>query len=245
MSNVLLYDYPGSICSQMARLALEEKGVIYARQTIDIIKTHEQFEPWYIALNPKSVVPTLRIDDLIVTDTINIVKHVDSDFDGPSLTPKNQQFMEQLMTDIMGLHYGVLLYSGSLTPERTSPTIIARGKLLEQMLIERPEHAALLQKRIDGNRRMQLILGDEDEVDRHITTARSIVSNLNTALGETRFVAGDHYTLADTFATAAIARFRLHGFENWWNGGLKPNVSRYIGAMKDRPSWTAAGIVDS
>lgn len=245
MSNVLLYDYPGSICSQMARLALEEKGVTYARQTIDIIKTHEQFEPWYIALNPKSVVPTLRIDDMIITDTINIVKRVESDFDGPSLISENSSFMEQLMTDIMGLHYGVLLYSGSLTAARTSPTIMAREKLLEQMLIERPEHAGLLQKRIDGNRRMQLILGDENEVQKHITAARSIVSNLDAALAETKFVADDHYTLADTFATAAIARFRLHGFEDWWNGGLNPNVSRYINAMKARSSWTAAGVVDS
>ena len=245
MSKVLIYDYPGSICSQMARLALEEKGITYTRQTIDIINTHEQFEPWYIALNPKSVVPTLRIDDLIVTDTINIVKCIDSDFDGPSLSPVNHQFMEQLMTDIMGLHYGVLLYSGSLTPERTSPTIIARGKLLEQMLLERPQHSELLQKRVDGNRRMQDILSNDDEVERYIDAARSIVDQLDASLAETEFVAGDQYSLADTFATAAIARFRKHGFENWWIGGRNPNVSRYINAMRERPSWIAAGIVDS
>ena len=55
----LLYDYPGSICCQMTRLTLAEKGVDYDKQTIDIIDKREQFEPWYTKLNPKAVVPTL------------------------------------------------------------------------------------------------------------------------------------------------------------------------------------------
>ena len=65
MSNpkVVLYDYPASICSQMARLALLEKGVPFERRNIDIMKKAEQFEPWYTALNPKAVVPTLAIGD--------------------------------------------------------------------------------------------------------------------------------------------------------------------------------------
>ena len=58
---VVLYDYPTSICSQMARLALLEKGVPFERRNIDIMKKAEQFEPWNTALNPKAVVPTLEI----------------------------------------------------------------------------------------------------------------------------------------------------------------------------------------
>jgi glutathione S-transferase len=37
MTDLLLYDYPGSICSQMARLAIIEKGLPFKRQTIDIM----------------------------------------------------------------------------------------------------------------------------------------------------------------------------------------------------------------
>ena len=58
---VLLYDYPGSICCQMVRLTLAEKGVAYAKQTVDIMGKAEQFELWYTALNSKAVVPTLKI----------------------------------------------------------------------------------------------------------------------------------------------------------------------------------------
>lgn len=77
-TRLFLYDFPGSICSQVARLALAEKGVAYDRQTVDIMDNKaEQFEPRYTALNPRAVVPTLKIDDESVADTINIVKQVD------------------------------------------------------------------------------------------------------------------------------------------------------------------------
>ena len=94
--NVVLYDYPTSICSQMARLALLEKSVPFERRNIDIMKKAEQFEPWYTALNPKAVVPTLAIDDEIVTDTVRIVYRIDGDFDGPRLTPVEPENAEAM-----------------------------------------------------------------------------------------------------------------------------------------------------
>jgi glutathione S-transferase len=58
-------------------------------------------------------------------------------------------------------------------------------------------------------------------------------------------VSASHYTLADAFATAALARFRLHGFEIWWSAGANPSVAAYYRRMQERPSWSAAGVVDS
>ena len=76
MTNLLLYDHQASICSQMARLALVEKGLQFERRQVDIMEVNEQFEPWYVALNPRAVVPTLQIDEEIVTDTIHIVNRL-------------------------------------------------------------------------------------------------------------------------------------------------------------------------
>jgi len=244
MTEILLYDYPGSICSQMARLALSEKGVVYARQTIDIMKNHEQFEPWYVALNPKAVVPTLRIGSRIFTDTINIVTQVDALFDGPSLSPADPVSMQQTMSRIMGLHYGVLLYSGRSSDDGISPTIITRGKFLKRMLNEHPDRAELLKKRIEGNAGMQSILADPVLVEHHVEAARAVVNLLDDTLDQTEFVSADHYTLADTFATAALARFRMHGLERWWSDGENTHVRRYYDTVKARPSWADAAVVD-
>ena len=247
-NSVLLYDYPGSICSQMARLALEEKGVEYDRQTVDIIETAEQFEPWYTALNPRAVVPTLVIDGKVITDTVRIVNYIDDVFDGPALTPSDEQaaeHMRQMMSDIMGLHYGVLLYCRMLAPDGSSPTIVARGDFLRQQLEDHPERAEVLKKRIAGNERLQRILADPDETDRHVGEAEALVGQMNIVLNDHDFISADHFTLADTFAAAALARFRLHGFEDWWAGGRNANISPYYERLKARPSWSRAEIVDS
>jgi glutathione S-transferase len=227
---LLLYDFPGSICSQMARLALAEKGVAHDRRIVDIMDAAEQFEPWYTALNPRAVVPTLQIGDEVVTDTIRIVQCIDSDCDGPPLTPEDDagaEAMERMMRDIMALHYGVLLYSRRLEADGSAPTVAARGQFLRRQLELHPERAELLERRIAGNENLLNILADREETARHVGEAKALVGHIDEALSEHEFVSAGHYTLADTFATAALARFRLHGFHIWWSGGENAHVADY------------------
>jgi glutathione S-transferase len=190
------------------------------------------------------VVPTLKIGDKIVTDTIRIVNHINA-LPGPDLTLGNNAHVQTWMSRIMSLHYGVLLYSGSLESDRTSPTMISRAENLQAMQRTRPELAAVMAKRIAGNTRLQAILKDPDKVAEHIDTARVLVADMSDALENKLFICGNGYSLADSFATAALARFRLHGFEDWWSNGANPNVAPYYAKMIARPSFTKAGVVDT
>ena len=151
----------------MVRLTLAEKGVAYRTHRVDIGKTaNQQFEPWYVALNPKAVVPTLAIGDRIITN------------------------------------------------------------------------------RVAGNTRFQAALADPDSVAEHIAGAHDLVRRLDDHLATSGFVAGDCYSLADTFATAALARFDMHGFAGWWSKAL-PAVAAYYARVAIRPSWKAAGIINT
>lgn len=244
---VLLYDYPGSICCQMVRLTLAEKGVVYERHNVDIMDKAEQFEPWYTALNPKAVVPTLALGDEIVIDTMAIVPRIDRDFDGPALTPSapdERSAMDATMRDVMALHYGVLLYA--MRPEKggRSP-VVERGFFLRREREKHPERAEVLARRIAGNDRMQRILADPTEVERHVGDARAVVGRIDAALAGRDFVSAAHWTLADAFATAALARFRLHGFDGWWSNGENERVARYYERMKARKSFVDAGVIDT
>ena len=247
-AEIVLYDYPTSICCQMVRLTLSEKGVPFERRNVDIMEKAEQFEPWYTALNPKAVVPTLAIGDEIVTDTFRIVHRIDQRFKGPNLTPNDPaqaEAMGCMMRDIMALHYGVLLYSRRLNDNGRSPIVEARGKFLQQQRERHPNRASLLDARIAGNQRLQAALANPSETARHVNDARLLVDRIDKALSQTRFVSGNCYTLADTFATAALARFRLHGFDVWWSNDTNGNVADYYRRVGERFSWSAAGIVDS
>ena len=184
------------------------------------------------------MVPTLAIGDEIVTDTVRIVYRIDRDFDGPRLTPvepESAEAMGRMMRDIMGLHYGVLMYSRLLDEGGKSPVVVARGNFLREQRSKYPDRASVLDARIAGNERLQAALADPAEIARHVDEARLLVGRIDDALSQTRFVSDDSYTLADTFATAALARFRLQGFEDWWSGGANSNVADLLLAHARAP----------
>ena len=239
MADVTLYDHKSSICSQMARLALVEKGVAFKRRQVDIMETNEQFEPWYVGLNPKAVVPTLVLGDEVVTNTIRIVNRVQQ-MDGPDLW--GDDTTQDWLRDIMAPHYGVLMYRNRLDEDGTAPQIVARGEFLNQMATDRPDMAELLSSRIEGNRRFQLLLRDAEGIAWHLDATRRLIERLSVAVEKTGFVAGPRYSLADCFATAALARFTIHRLDDWWNGTA---LEEYYARVKARPSFAEADVVDT
>lgn len=203
------------------------------------METNEQFEPWYVALNPKAVVPTLVMGKEVVTDTIRIVNRVQS-LEGPDLS--GDAATQGWLKDIMAPHYGVLLYRNRLDPDGTAPQIVARGLLLESLLKKHPEMADLLEGRIAGNRRFQSLLRDPDEIAKHLASTEALVGRMVSAVKQHPFLSGSAYSLADCFATAALARFTLHRLQDWWHG---TELEGYYDRMKARPSFEAAEVMDS
>ncbi len=236
---LVLYDHSASICSQMARLALVEKELSFQRHAIDIMETNEQFEPWYIALNPLAVVPTLKMGDEVVTDTITIVNRLQS-MPGPDLS--GDDTTQDWLRAIMALHYGVLLYRNRLDPDGTAPQIMARGKFLQRLKKTRPDLEQLTNARLAGNQRFQKLLKDPVEIEKHMSAARGLIQQIADALAKQAYLAGSSYSFADCFATAALARFTIHGLADDWRGTA---IDDYYARMKSRPSFTAAEVIDT
>src|SRR5258708_12254153 len=76
MSQLMLYHYPMSICSQKVRLCLAELQLPYEGRVVDIGFGMENFEPWYVRLNSAGVVPTLRDGQRIVTNSAKILHYL-------------------------------------------------------------------------------------------------------------------------------------------------------------------------
>jgi tetrachloro-p-hydroquinone reductive dehalogenase len=92
MSDVVVYNIPPSLCSQKVRLVLVEMGVPFRNHWMDIGPTAENYEPWYVKLNPKCVVPTLVHGDEVVTDSAVIMRYVAETFEGPTLIRRHKAF---------------------------------------------------------------------------------------------------------------------------------------------------------
>jgi len=86
---VLIYYHPISFYSQKVLWYLEEKGIPYRKQKIDLAN-NEQMQPWYMALNSKGTVPLMKCPDgTIIADSNDIILHLEqfSDSAKPTLLP--------------------------------------------------------------------------------------------------------------------------------------------------------------
>jgi glutathione S-transferase len=84
---LILYDFGNSVCCQKVRITLVEKGLTWEARRVDLFKT-EQYDPDYLKLNPKGVVPTLVHDGTPVIESTLICEYIDETFPDPPLMPK-------------------------------------------------------------------------------------------------------------------------------------------------------------
>jgi glutathione S-transferase len=84
---LILYDFGNSVCCQKVRVTLVAKGLSWEARRVDLFKT-EQYDPEYLKLNPKGVVPTLVHDGTPVIESTLICEYIDETFPDPPLIPK-------------------------------------------------------------------------------------------------------------------------------------------------------------
>src|SRR5580692_9014115 len=84
----MLYIYQGStsVCSVKVRLALEEKGLPFEGEILDL-QRGDQHRPDYAKLNPNEVVPTLVHDGKLLIESTLILEYLDEAFPAPPLMP--------------------------------------------------------------------------------------------------------------------------------------------------------------
>lgn len=111
-----LYHFNNSVCSQKVRLALAAKALDYEERLVDLFSLG-QYDPEYLELNPKGVVPTLVHDGRPITESTLICEYLDDAFPAPPLKPADpaERATMRLWSKAVdeGLHEGVTALSFS------------------------------------------------------------------------------------------------------------------------------------
>ncbi len=81
-----LYDFGNSVCCQKVRITLRAKGLNWDSVKVDLFKA-EQYDPKYLQLNPKGIVPTLVHDGKAIIESTLICEYLDDTFPQPRLIP--------------------------------------------------------------------------------------------------------------------------------------------------------------
>jgi glutathione S-transferase len=246
-SQLLLYDYPISYNCQIVRLVLCEKDIPGRTKRVDIGPMMEQFEPWFVEINPEATVPVVDHDGRRITDTLEIVRYLDERFPGPDLTPDNESdraAMEEWIALERGFPEGDFTYG---LVEQGTGKIVAKDMERRKMLLnghmaENPELATAYQAKIDEVTAWQKRLSNDDLVDKLIERLQEALDKLEKHIEGREYIVGDGYTLADSFWTAFLGRLEMLGFKRLWSFGRRPHIENYYIGMKRRPSFHCAPI---
>jgi glutathione S-transferase len=100
-----LYYAPGA-CSFASHIALEESGLPYETQKLDLA-AGDQRKPEYLKLNPRGRVPTLVVDGDILTENVGILTYVGGGYPKAGLWPKKTWDQAKIVSSMAWLSNSV------------------------------------------------------------------------------------------------------------------------------------------
>lgn len=84
----LLYGYFRSSAAYRVRIALNLKGIAYDNAFVHLTRNGgEQLAAAFAALNPQRLVPALRVDDALITQSLAIIEFLEETVPTPALLP--------------------------------------------------------------------------------------------------------------------------------------------------------------
>ena len=231
-----LYKFGNSVCAQKVLMTLDEKGLDFETQDINLFK-NEQYNPEYLKLNPKGVVPTLDHDGNIIIESTLICEYLDDTFPNPSLVPKDPFMRSQMRLWSKVVDEGIF----EATREITFASVFR-----EKMKDMSPDQRETRYQNVgDLERRARYISTYENGVESPyvrdgIAKFEKLFKNMETTLADGRkWLLGDGYTLADISITPFIARlYYLTLLEVWLEE--RPCATAWWERAKSRPSYEVA-----
>jgi glutathione S-transferase len=82
--------FVGSSCSQKLRVFLNLKGIDWVSHPIDLPQ-HENFQPWFLGINPRGLVPVLVHDGAVHIESNDIIQYLEKVFPAPKLIPAGHE----------------------------------------------------------------------------------------------------------------------------------------------------------
>lgn len=234
-----LYHHGSSVCAAKVRFALAEKGVAWQGHYIDIL-TGDQFDPAYLKLNPKAVVPTLVHDGEVIVESTVICEYLDEVFPAPPLkpaTPRERATMRQWTKAVdedlhpacaevtfVTCHRHIIKrlppadfarFLDSTPPQSVTPQWHARKKEVITLGFAAPGVAAKFR------------LYD------------AYLDKMEAVLARHPWLAGDRFSLADVGVAPYVNRLAMLSMSEMWTSS-RPLVTDWFARLSAKPTFKSA-----
>ena len=210
---MILYDMEKAPNPRRVRWFLAEKGITIETRQIDL-PGGENLTPEYLAINPRGLIPTLVLDDgTVIDESVSICRYFEEVQPEPNLMGRDAKEKAvidcwQRRVELDGL-YSVAQAFRNSTPVFANRAVPGCTEPTEQL---------------------------QPLAERGVLLTRRFFDLLDARLGETEYVAGDRFTIAD------ITAFVTLNFARWIKlspGEQHTNIPRWFEAVSARPASKA------
>ncbi len=238
-----LYHHGSSVCAAKVRMYLSEKKLDWKGHYIDIL-AGEQFDPEYIKLNPKAVVPTLEHNGEIICDSTIICEYLEDTFKEFPIRPTNPVEHSRVLYWTKAVDEALHPACGFITYLACHRHIVSR--LGSDKVKAFLESTPTMSVTADWHETKKSIVRKGMKAKGAHAKLRlydHYLKNMEDNLEKNNWLAGDSFTFADIAMTPYVNRLEMLSMSGMWTGGRMPRVENWFEKIKKRPSFKPA-LVD-
>lgn len=234
-----LYHHGSSVCAAKVRFAMDQKGIEWDGIFIDILKG-EQFNPDYLKLNPKGVVPTLVHNDTVIPDSTVICEYLDQIVPENPMHPSDPWERAQV-------RYWTKAVDEDLHPACAAVTFVCshRHTILKNLGADGVKEFLAstpgMSVTADWNSKKDIYVryGFEapEAVDK-IKLYDTYLHKMDDALkcGDDWLVA-NKFTIADIAMAPYVNRLAMMSMRGMWENGRLPNLQQWFARIEAMPTF--------
>jgi glutathione S-transferase len=231
-----LFHHGSSVCAAKVRLTLAEKGLEWKGHYIDILKG-EQFDPDYMKLNPKAVVPTLLHDGRTIVESTVICEYLDEVFPEPPLKPAkaceraDMRIWTKAVDELLHPMCAEITFSSSHrhTVARLGPEGLAK------FLASTPPISVTSA----WHDRKKVIVTEGFKapgIEKSFLVYDSFLAKMEDRLLMSPWLAGNTFSLADIEVTPYVTRLEMLSMSEMWTKS-RPRLTDWYERIKSRPTY--------
>jgi glutathione S-transferase len=228
-----LYDFGNSVCCQKVRISLVEKGLDWKANRVNLFNS-EQYDPEYLKLNPKGLVPTLVHNGKAIIESTLICEYINDAFPDPPLVPKDaisrahMRIWSKYVDE--GLFEGVTELSFSAMFRERMKSMPEEKREIRFRNIGDPRRRDRFMSTYEHGIKSPFVLYGIGAYERAFKNMESIL------LDDRPWILGDNLSLADINMMPFVARLSYLGLLEVWTEN-RPHVNTWWDHVQQWPSF--------
>ena len=233
---VHLIHFHSSTCSQKTRIFLNLKGIDWHSHHLDLAK-QANYEPWFLGINPRGLVPVLVHDGVVHIESNDILSYLEQTFPQPSLLPPDQiQDIQAGLQEEDNLHLDIR----TLTMRFLAPRRMAQKK--PDLLKQYAQNSGTIEGQPDSHKAVELKFW-RDYARQGITDAQvsqafrhfhEVYIRWEARLSDSAYLCGEQLTLLDVAWFIYTHRLLAAGYPF---ARLHPNVEAWYRRLLAQPAF--------